>query len=94
MTITKVDILIYNDEIRKEKGLNNNVLADATIILDYNFAVHNIQLLTGEKGPYILFPKDKVGKGIIYPINNETRELVLDTLMKAYKDKEDDVYGE
>ena len=90
MTITRVDILIYNDELRKEKGLNENVLAEASLTLNHDFAIHNIQLLTGEKGPYILFPKDRVGKGIVYPINNETRELVLNTLLKAYENKEDE----
>lgn len=92
MTITRVDILIYDEETRKERGLNSNVLADASLTLDHDFAIHNVQLLTGEKGPYVLFPKDKVGKGIVYPINNETRELVLNTLLQAYedRDKEDD----
>lgn len=87
MIITKVDILIYDNEMRKEKGLNLNVLADASITLDHDFTIHNVQLLTGEKGPYILFPKDRVGKGIVYPINNETRELVLNTLLEAYEDR-------
>lgn len=92
MTITRVDIYIYDNETRKEKGLNENVLAEASLTLDHDFAIHNIQLLTGEKGPYVLFPKDKIGKGVVYPINNETRELVLDTLLSAYegRDKEDD----
>ena len=92
MTITRVDIYIYDNETRKEKGLNENVLAEASLTLDHDFAIHNIQLLTGEKGPYVLFPKDKIGKGVVYPINNETRELVLDTLLSAYegRDKEED----
>lgn len=90
MTITRLDILIYDDKTRKEKGLNENVLADASITLDHDFAIHNVQLLTGEKGPYVLFPKDKVGKGIIYPINNETREMVLNTLLDAYEHRDDE----
>lgn len=92
MTITRVDIYIYDDETRKERGLNENVLADASLTLDHDFAIHNVQLLTGEKGPYVLFPKDRVGKGVVYPINNETRELVLNTLLEAYenRDNEDD----
>ena len=92
MTITRVDIYIYDDETRKERGLNENVLADASLTLDHDFAIHNVQLLTGEKGPYVLFPKDRAGKGVVYPINNETRELVLNTLLEAYenRDNEDD----
>ena len=88
MTITRVEIYIYNNKTRKEKGLNENVLADASLTLDHDFAIHNVQLLTGEKGPYILFPKDRVGKGIVYPINNETRELVLNTLLEAYENRD------
>ena len=89
MTITRVDILIYDEEIRRKRGLNENALADVAITLDHDFAIHNIQLLTGEKGPYILFPKDKVGKGIAYPINNETREMILNTVLDAYENKGD-----
>lgn len=88
MTITRVEIYIYDNKTRKEKGLNENVLADASLTLDHDFAIHNVQLLTGEKGPYILFPKDRVGKGIVYPINNETRELVLNTLLEAYENRD------
>lgn len=90
MTITRVEIYIYDNKTRKEKGLNENVLADASLTLDHDFAIHNVQLLTGEKGPYILFPKDRVGKGIVYPINNETRELVLNTLLEAYERRDDE----
>lgn len=87
MTITKLKLTKFDDKIREARKLNEKVLAEASITLDYDFAIHNVQLLTGEKGYYILFPKDKVGKGIIYPINNEARILFLNAIVQAYENK-------
>lgn len=88
MIITRVDIFKYDDEARKERGLNEKALAEASITLEYDFTIHDIQLLTGEKGYYILFPKDKVGKGIAYPINDKARILVLNTIIDSYENKD------
>lgn len=85
INITKVDVYNFNDEDRNKLGLNGNVLARASIMLGFDFAVHNILLLTGEKGYYLLFPKDKVGKGVAYPINNDIREEILNLVVSVYE---------
>lgn len=85
MTITKLELTKYDDKTREAKKLNQKVLAEASITLEHDFKMNKIQLLTGEKGYYILFPKDKVGKGIVYPINNEARVLFLNAIVQAYE---------
>ena len=79
MTITRV-ILEKNEDITKPK-----LLAIATIHLDYGFAVHDIKVMTGAKGEYLIFPKDKLDRYITYPINNETREYILQEVVKELR---------
>lgn len=89
MNITRVDLYVLDDNAREELGLNEHALAVASLVFNYDLAVHKILLCTGEGGPYILFPKDKVGKGIFYPINNESRQKILNVLLEAYENRED-----
>lgn len=89
MNITKIDLCVLDDNMREELKLNRHTLAIASIVFEYDIAIHKILLCNGEGGPYLLFPKDKVGKGIVYPINNETRQNILECLLKAYENRED-----
>lgn len=82
MNITRVDIDRISEEERQEKRISDKVLGYATIVLDYCFAVHDIKVMSGEKGPYLIFPADKVGKFIAYPIKEEVRQYILDSIIK------------
>lgn len=79
MTITKV-ILDRNTDTTKPK-----LLAIATIHLDYGFAIHDIKVMNGAKGEYLIFPKDKLDRFITYPIKNETRKYILEEIVKELR---------
>lgn len=76
MKVTKIDI--------DKSVAKGNLLANLTIVLDYDFELHNIQLLTGKKGEYMNFPIDSTGKFIMYPLNEETRLYLLNEVLKKY----------
>lgn len=81
MTITRV-IIEKNEDITKPK-----LLATATIHIDYGFAVNDIKLMTGAKGEYLIFPTDKVGRFVAYPIKNESREYILDVVLDEFNNQ-------
>lgn len=76
MKVTRIDI--------DKSVAKGNLLANLTIVLDYDFELHNIQLLTGKKGEYMNFPIDNMGKFIMYPLNEETRLYLLNEALKEY----------
>ena len=55
MKVTKIDI--------DKSVAKGNLLANLTIVLDYDFELHNIQLLTGKKGEYMK-NKPLTGQGV------------------------------
>ena len=76
MKVTKIDI--------DKSVAKGNLLANLTIVLDYDFELHNIQLLTGKKGEYMNFPIDSTSKFIMYHLNEETRLYLLNEVLKKY----------
>lgn len=82
MKITRININRLSDEERQEKRISDKVLGYATIVLNYGFAVHDIKVMSGEKGPYLIFPLDKAGKYIANPMNEETRQYILKEIMQ------------
>ena len=62
----------------------------ATITFDENFVVHDIRIIEGENGLFVAMPSKKTPNGtfrdIAHPINGETRKLIEDAIVKAYKE--------
>ncbi|MDE5602109.1 MAG: septation regulator SpoVG [Clostridia bacterium] len=82
MTITDVKIRMVNAE-------NSKLRAVASIIIDDCLALHDIKIIEGNDGEFIAMPSRKTPSGefkdIAHPINTETRELMRDVILKAYK---------
>ena len=80
--ITDVKIRIVNAE-------NSKLKAVASIIIDECFAVHDIKIIEGDNGEFIAMPSRKTPTGefkdIVHPINTQTRELMRDSIIEAYK---------
>ncbi len=65
--------------------------AVASITIDGCFVVHDIKILEGNRGLFVMMPSrksaDGIYKDIAHPINTETREMLKTVLVKAYSDK-------
>ena len=65
--------------------------AVASITIDGCFVVHDIKILEGNRGLFVMMPSRKSADGIYidvaHPINTETREMLKTVLVKAYSDK-------
>jgi len=78
-------------EIRIKKINKGDLLAAASICIDNCFIIREIKLLNGKNGRYISMPKRKVKnkefrQDFSYPINEETREQLLELISKQYDD--------
>lgn len=78
-------------EIRIKKINKGDLLAAASICIDNCFIVREIKLLNGKNGRYISMPKRKVKnknftQDFAYPINDETRLQLLETISTRYDD--------
>ena len=78
-------------EIRIKKINKGNLLAAASICINDCFIVNEIKLLNGKNGRYINMPKIRMKnkdyvRDFSYPLNNETREQLLDKISEAYDD--------
>ncbi|MCD8206249.1 MAG: septation regulator SpoVG [Clostridia bacterium] len=85
MKISDVRIRLVQKEDSKLKAL-------ASITIDDGFAVHDIKIIQGNEGVFIVMPSRKSSDGtqykdIAHPINTETRELIKDAILKAYYDE-------
>ena len=65
--------------------------AVASITIDGCFVVHDIKILEGNRGLFVMMPSRKSADGlykdVAHPINTETREMLKTVLVKAYSDK-------
>ena len=78
-------------EIRIKKINKGDLLAAASVCIDNCFIVREIKLLNGKNGRYISMPKRKVKnknftQDFAYPINDETRLQLLETISTKYDD--------
>ena len=82
ITITDVKIRMVNAE-------NSKLRAVASIIIDDCLALHDIKIIEGNDGEFIAMPSRKTPSGefkdIAHPINTQTRELMRDAILAAYK---------
>ena len=78
-------------EVRVKKINNGKFLGYASILLDSCFIVDGIELYEGEKGRYILMPKNhkikKFRKNTVYPINETARNQILEAVSNKYDEE-------
>ena len=78
-------------EVRIKKINKGDLLAAASICIDNCFIIRKIKLLDGKNGRYISMPKRKVKnrnfrQDFSYPLDNETRLQILETISEQYDD--------
>lgn len=80
MTISKIDIHKLSDDEKYIYGLK--CIGLATVTFDCNFVVTDIKIMTGEKGEYLVFPIDKSGIRLAFPIKEKFRQYILNEILK------------
>ena len=85
MKITSVTVRKVEKEDSRMKGI-------ASILIDDCFAIHDIRIIEGDNGLFIAMPSRKTSTGgyrdIAHPINQETRSLIEEPILKAYNEAE------
>ena len=83
---------ISDIRIRLVKKDDGKLKAVASITIDECFVVHDIKVIEGSEGSFISMPSRKTPDGeykdIVHPINTETREMIRDAVLEAYKKAE------
>ena len=68
--------------------------AIVSITLDEEFVVHDIKIISGDKGLFIAMPSrlasDGEYKDIAHPINMSTREYIQKAILDKYEEQDDD----
>lgn len=86
MKITSVNIRKVNRENSRMKGI-------ATVLLDDEFAVHDIRIIEGDNGLFIAMPSRKTATGgyrdTAHPISQEVRSMFEREILDAYEKAED-----
>lgn len=63
--------------------------AVVSITIDEEFVVHDIKVIEGEKGLFIVMPSRKAADGeyrdIAHPINSQTRESIQQIILDKYR---------
>ncbi|MEG1509710.1 MAG: septation regulator SpoVG [Clostridia bacterium] len=82
MNISDVRIRI----IRKAEG---RLKAVASIVIDNCFVIHDIKIIEGNDDYFIAMPSRKTPDGefkdVAHPIDSESRKIVCDTILEAFK---------
>ena len=82
MQITSVTVKKFDKEDSKMKGI-------ASVILDDCFVIRDIRIIEKEEGLFIAMPSRRKGDGeyhdVAHPINQETRQMFEETILKAYE---------
>ena len=64
--------------------------AIVSITIDNEFVVHDIKVIEGEEGLFIAMPSKKGSDGtyrdVAHPINKETRNILQESILAAYKE--------
>ncbi len=67
----------------------NKLKAVASITIDGEFVVHDIKIISGSRGLFIVMPSRKTAEGdykdIAHPINSETRLRIQDMILDRYR---------
>lgn len=85
MKITSVSVRKVEKEDSRMKGI-------ATIVLDDQFAVHDIRIIEGDDGLFTAMPSRKTATGgyrdVAHPITPAARNMIEKTILDAYKEGE------
>lgn len=85
MKITSVSVKKVEKEDSRMKGI-------ATIILDDQFAVHDIRIIEGDNGLFTAMPSRKTATGgyrdVAHPITPAARNMIEKAILDAYKEGE------
>lgn len=80
---------ITNVSIRKSDRGDSRMKAIASVLLDDEFAVHDIRIIEGTKGLFIAMPSRKTSTGgykdIAHPISQEVRTMFEKEILDAYE---------
>ena len=80
---------ITNVTIRKAEREDSRMRAVASVLLDDEFAVHDIRIIEGTKGLFIAMPSRKTSTGgfrdVAHPINQEVRTMFEKEILDAYE---------
>ncbi|HQC55232.1 MAG TPA: septation regulator SpoVG [Clostridia bacterium] len=72
-------------------GDNSKLCAVASIIIDDVFVVHDIKVIRGTEGCFIVMPSRRTPAGeykdIAHPLNTETRELIKNLVLAKYEEE-------
>ena len=86
---------ITNVSIRKVEKEDSRMKGIASVLLDDEFAVHDIRIIEGNKGLFIEMPSRKTSTGgyrdIAHPISQEVRSMFEKEILDAYEKAEDEV---
>jgi stage V sporulation protein G len=89
---------ITNVSIRKVEKEDSRMKGIASVLLDDEFAVHDIRIIEGTKGLFIAMPSRKTSTGgyrdIAHPISQEVRSMFEKEILDAYEKAEDEVTTE
>lgn len=80
---------ITNVSIRKSDREDSRMKAIASVLLDDEFAVHDIRIIEGTKCLFIAMPSRKTSTGgykdIAHPISQEVRTMFEKEILDAYE---------
>ena len=80
---------ITNVSIRKSDREDSRMKAIASVLLDDEFAVHDIRIIEGTKGLFIAMPSRKTSSGgyrdVAHPISQEVRTMFEKEILDAYE---------
>lgn len=80
---------ITNVSIRKSDREDSRMKAIASVLLDDEFAVHDIRIIEGTKGLFIAMPSRKTSTGgykdIAHPVSQEVRTMFEKEILDAYE---------
>lgn len=83
---------VTNVKINKSKQEDSKLKGIATIVINDNIAIHDIQIIKGDNGLFIVMPSRKTATGeykdIVHPINRDTRELFMKAILEEYSKME------
>lgn len=83
---------ITDVRVRKLNRNDGRKLAVASVTLDNEFVVHDINVIDGDKGLFISMPSRRMPNGeyrdIAHPITAEARQKIQDAVLNAYEEAE------
>lgn len=83
---------ITDVRVRKLNRNEGRKLAVASVTLDNEFVVHDINVIDGDRGLFISMPSRRMPNGeyrdIAHPITAEARQKIQDAVLNAYEEAE------